>query len=46
MYYFDPHAPEIKCVQDEENTCVLSSLASALFADNEHVAEHAVASRI
>ena len=34
MHNFYPHAPEIKYVQDDKNTCVLSSLDTALFADN------------
>ena len=45
MHAFDPHAPEIKYVQYGENTCVLVSLGSALFAANEHVAGNAVVSR-
>ena len=44
MHAFDPHAPEIKYVQDDENTCCLGSLASDLFSSNKHVAEHAVMS--
>ena len=36
MHDFHPHAPEIKYIQDEENTCFLSGMASALFAANEH----------
>ena len=35
MHGFHPHAPEIEYVQDNENTCCLSSLD--FFADNEHV---------
>ena len=42
MHGFHPHAPEIKYVQNEENPCFLSILASYLFAANKHVAEHAV----
>ena len=34
MHYFDPHAPEIKYVQDENNTCVLGNMASDLFVVN------------
>ena len=37
MYAFEPHAPEIKDVQDDDNYYVLSSLASALFSSIEHV---------
>ena len=44
MHDFGPHAPELKYVAHEENTCVLSSLDSPLFAVNEHVAEHAAVS--
>ena len=40
----DPHVPEIKYVQDDENTCCLGSLASDFFSSNKHVAEHAVMS--
>ena len=42
MHYFHPRALEIKYVQYDKNTCVLSSLSSALFDANEHVAEHYV----
>ena len=42
MNAFDSNAPEIKYVQDANNNCVLSSMASALFAANEHVADYAV----
>ena len=38
MHAFDTHAPEMKHVQDDNNTCVLSSLSSILFAANYHVA--------
>ena len=46
MHAFDPHAPEIKYVQDDENTCCLGSLASDLFDVNEYVVEHDVVHRI
>ena len=42
MHGFHPHALEIKYVQNEESTCVISSLDYDLFALNEHVAEHSV----
>ena len=45
MNDFDHLAPEIKYVQDDKNTCFLSSLASDLFVVNEHVAEHDVVSQ-
>ena len=44
MHAFDTHLPEIKYVQDDNNTCVLISLDSALFSANEHVAENDVVS--
>ena len=40
------HAPEIKYVQDDNNTCVLSILDYALYSANYHVAEHDVVSQI
>ena len=46
MHAFDPHATEVKYVQEDENTCFSISLDSALFAANENVAEHSVVSRI
>ena len=46
MHDFYPHAPKIKYVQDEDYACVLISLDSTLFAENENVAEHAVVSQI
>ena len=46
MPYFHPHAPEIRYVYNDENTFVFSSMASALFAVNEHVAEHAFLSQL
>ena len=42
MNDFHPYAPENKYVQNEENTCVFSSLDSYLFAVNEHVEENSV----
>ena len=45
IHDFDPHAPEIKCVQDGDNTFVLSILYSDLFAASERVAKHFVVSR-
>ena len=46
MHGFHTSSPEIKYVQYDENTCVLSHLDSDLFAVNEHVAEHAFVSRL
>ena len=46
MHDFDPHAPEIKHVQDDKNTCVLSSMPYDFFVMNKHVAEHAVVSQL
>ena len=46
MNAFDCHAPEIKYVQDDNNTCVLSILDYALYSANYHVAEHDVVSQI
>ena len=40
MHTFNPHVPEIKYVQNDENNCVLGSMAYSLFTANEHVAEH------
>ena len=37
MNAFNTHAPAIKYKQNFEGTCVLSILASALFAANENV---------
>ena len=38
MHAFDHPAPEIKYIQDEKNTCILSSMDYAFFSLNEHVA--------
>ena len=38
MHDYHPCTPEINYVQDENNTCVLSSLSSTLFAANYYVA--------
>ena len=46
MHDFYPHAPEIKYVQDDNNTCCLSSMYSNFFAVNENFAEHAVVSQL
>ena len=46
MHNFYPHAQEIKYVQDDNNTFVLSWMNSTLFAANEHIAEHAFLSQI
>ena len=46
MHDFHPHEPEIKYFQNEENTCVFSSLYSDLFSENEHYVEHAVLSQL
>ena len=46
MHAFYTRAPEIKYVQDDENTRVLSCHTSDLFSSNENVAEHAVVYRI
>ena len=46
MHDFDIHAPEIKYVQDDKNTCCLSVMVSALFAVNEHISEYAVVYRL
>ena len=45
MYNFDHHAPEIKYVQNDDNSCVFSSLSSSLFDVNENIAEHALLSK-
>ena len=42
MHDFYPHAPEIKYVQNEEITCVFSSLSYNTFAANEQVSEHSM----
>ena len=42
MHDFHPCAPGIKYVQDGDNNFVSISLQYALFATNEHVAEHAM----
>ena len=44
MHDFHPHAPEIKYIKDDDNTCVFSSMDSASFDVNENVAEHPVLS--
>ena len=44
MNAFYIHAPEIKYVQDDNNTCCLSSLTYVLFSAREHVVKHAVLS--
>ena len=41
MTEFNPHTPEIKCAQDDENTFCFSSLTLALFYSSEYVAEQA-----
>ena len=46
MHTFNPHVPEIKYVQNDENNCVLSSMDYGLFAVNDHVEEHADVSQI
>ena len=46
IHVFDPHATEIKYVQYDNNHCWLSILDSDFFAENKHVAEHAVVSRL
>ena len=46
MHYFDPRVPKIKHVRYEKNTYFLSSMDSALFDVNDHVAEHAVVYQI
>ena len=46
MHDYDPHAPEIKYVQDDKNTCVFISLDYSFFTVNEHVVEHSVVSRL
>ena len=46
MHAYDPHALEIKYVQDDKNTCVLRSLASTLFYTNEHVAKNYFVSQL
>ena len=40
MHYFHTHEPEIKYVQDGENTCVFSDMYYYLFDVNENIAEH------
>ena len=45
IHDFDPHATEIKYVQDDNNNFCLSCLAATLFDENKHVAEHSVVSR-
>ena len=42
MQDFHTYASEIKYAQNEENTCVLSTLYSDLFSENEHVKKHSV----
>ena len=46
MRAFYPNAPEIKCVQDDKNTWILSSLDSDLFVADEHVTENTVLSQL
>ena len=46
MHAFDPRAPEIKNMHDDENTCVFNTLDFILFDVNEYVAEHAVLSQL
>ena len=46
MHAFDTHEKWIKYVQDDDNACILSSIASALFDMNKHVAELAIVSHL
>ena len=45
MHDFHPHASEVKDVQNEEITCIFSSLAFDLSDANKHVVEHPILSR-